>query len=315
VGRAFLVELRAFLDHYGHRETVISTALQPTWKDAPEVVLGIVRSFASQQPQLPLNGVSWDESNGQAWQVARDELVRHPLLRWAPLRSTFLELLAKARTLLLMREDTHFDATRALPVFRRASLEMGRRLVAAGILDTPEDIFHLRLDELERIGGRLPPRAELSAGLRASMMRRKEVRARLEGTPLVDPRLFPRSFPAGDALLRGLPGSPGVAEGPVCIVRDSSGFDKLVAGDVLVAPYTNPSWTPLFQRAAGVVVDSGSAASHAAIVAREYRIPAVMGTVTGTQSLRDGERIRLDGTRGAVFRVTSGTKQHQAREG
>jgi pyruvate,water dikinase len=146
---------------------------------------------------------------------------------------------------------------------------------------------------------------------RCCALRRKEKRARLAGTPFVDPRLFPRRAPAGDELLRGMPGSPGVAEGPARIVRDDSEFDKLVAGEVLVAPYTNPSWTPLFQRAVAVVVDSGSPASHAAIVAREYGIPAVMSTVTGTQTVREGERIRVDGSHGAVFRVTPQQNRRQ----
>jgi pyruvate,water dikinase len=139
--------------------------------------------------------------------------------------------------------------------------------------------------------------------LRAAVSRRKQARARLDGIPLVDPRLFPHPAAQGDALLHGMPGSPGAAEGIVRIVRNASEFDRLNAGEVLVAPFTNPSWTPLFQRAAAVVVDSGSAASHAAIVAREYGIPAVMSTVTGTQVLRDGESIRVDGNQGLVFRI------------
>jgi pyruvate,water dikinase len=305
-GRTFLVELHAFLDRYGHRETMISTALQPTWKDAPEVVLGMIKSFAAHPPQL--------QTGKPAWQVARDELVQHPLLRVAPLRSAFLQILAEARALLQIREDTHFYATLPLPLFRRTFLEFGRRLVVAGVLDTPEDVFHLKLDELERIKDELPARSDLAAELRASMLRRKKERARLEGTPLVDPRLFPKSSPKGDELLRGMPGSPGVVEGPACIVRDGFEFDKLVPGDVLVAPYTNPSWTPLFQRAIAVVVDSGSAASHAAIVAREYGIPAVMSTVTGTRTLRDGERIRVDGSQGTVFRVMPKMAQHEGEE-
>jgi pyruvate,water dikinase len=299
-GRAFLAEMSAFLDRYGHRETVISTALQPTWKDVPEVVLGIVKSFATHQSPPP--------TARPAWQAARDDLVQHPLLRFAPVRSAFLTILAQARVLLQIREDTHFYATLPLPVLRRTALEAGRRLVNASILDMPEDIFHLKLDELERLGNQLPgdqlsPPPGLVTELRAAMLRRKEKRAGLEDTPLVDPRLFPQSSVAGDALLRGTSGSPGVAEGSVCIVRDVSQFGKLRPGEVLVAPHTNPAWTPLFQRAAAVVVDSGSPASHAAIVAREYGIPAVMATGTGTGTLRDGERVRVDGNQSAVFRL------------
>ena len=91
-----------------------------------------------------------------------------------------------------------------------------------------------------------------------------------------------------------------MASGPARIVQDISEFGKLLPGDVLVAPITNPAWTPLFLIAAAVVVDAGSAASHAAIVAREYGVPAVMGTITGTKQLIDGQWIRVDGSHGLV---------------
>ena len=98
----------------------------------------------------------------------------------------------------------------------------------------------------------------------------------------------------------------------VRIVREIAEFDRLAAGEVLVAPYTNPAWTPLFQRAAAVIVDTGSPVSHAAIVAREYGIPAVMATLTGTHTLQDGERVRVDGSQGVVYRASS---QAAASEG
>jgi pyruvate,water dikinase len=74
---------------------------------------------------------------------------------------------------------------------------------------------------------------------------------------------------------------------------------------VLVAPFTNPAWTPLFQRAAAVIVETGSAVSHAAIVAREYGIPAVMGAADATRRLADGQRVRVDGTAGTVFAASA----------
>lgn len=302
-GRPFLEELRAFLDRFGHREVVLSTALQPTWRDAPELVLGIVKGFALAEPRKA--------SGRPAWEGARDEVLAHPILSLAPLRAAFLGTLATARCLLRIREDTHFDATFILPVLRRTLLEFGRRMVRAGVLDVREDVFHLKLDELERVGATWPPPARLAEKLRALVARRKERRAALEGKPLFDPRLYQLAGPQGgvlgqgDVLLRGTSGSPGVAEGPVRVVRDSSEFGKLLKGEVLVAPYTNPAWTPLFQRAAAVVVDAGGPASHAAIVAREYGIPAVMATISGTSQLRDGQRVRVDGSRGLVFDITS----------
>jgi pyruvate,water dikinase len=295
-GQRFLNELRLFLDRYGHRETIISTTLIPTWKDAPEMALGMIKGFAAKLP--PPTGTP-------AWQNARDEILQHPRLRFIPLRTAFLSTLEMSRYILQIREDTHFYATLSMPIFRRILLEFGRRLVKAGALDTPEDVYHLRLTELKSVGGEALT-AELVERLRATVERRKLARFRLQDTPLVDPRIFPAPVIEGDTLLGGMPGSPGVAEGPVCIVRDVSEFEKLRPGDVLVAPYTNPSWTPLFLRASAVVVDTGSLASHAAIVAREYGIPAVMGTINGTQKLQDGQLVRVDGNQGMVLRTSDG---------
>jgi pyruvate,water dikinase len=123
---------------------------------------------------------------------------------------------------------------------------------------------------------------------------------------MVDPRLLAVDSPAQttkDVLLQGTPGSPGVVQGQARILKDVSEFGKLRPGDVLVAPVTNPAWTPLFQRAVAVVVDAGGAASHAAIVAREYGIPAVMSTMNGTKELKDGQWIQVDGSRGLVLKA------------
>jgi rifampicin phosphotransferase len=199
-----------------------------------------------------------------------------------------------------LREDTRFYGTLILPVLHRTLLESGRRLTEVGVLDNSADVFHLRFDELERIDAVWPPPTPLARELRERMQRRKRRRAELETTPLVDPRLIRADAPPEAALVHGTPGSRGVAEGPACVIRSAAEFARLQPGDVVVAPYTNPAWTPLFQRAAAVVVDSGGAMSHAAIVAREYGIPAVMGTADGTTRLEDGQRVRVDGTRGLV---------------
>ena len=111
----------------------------------------------------------------------------------------------------------------------------------------------------------------------------------------------------GDAIVTGTPAGGGTATGPVKVIRDPAEFGRLASGDVLVCPYTNPSWTPLFQRAAAVVVDTGGSASHAAIVAREYGIPAVMGTAGGTSTLTDGQVVTVDGDAGTVTAASAGT--------
>jgi pyruvate,water dikinase len=186
------------------------------------------------------------------------------------------------------------------------ALELGRRLEQAGALSNPEDVFHLRLEELERLGERRPLTSETLEQMRALITRRKAKRKALATQPVFDLRLLAEEsakLANEDMLLRGSAGSPGLASGPARIIRDSSEFGKLQPGDVLVAPVTNPAWTPLFKNAAAVVVDTGGLASHAAITAREFGVPAVMGTLNGTQKLSDGQWIQVDGSRGLVFKA------------
>jgi phosphohistidine swiveling domain-containing protein len=293
-GRAFLAKLRAFLAAYGHRETGSPLLIsQPTWKDSPEPVLGILKGLALAAP-APHGGKP-------PWEVARDAVLAIPAMRIPPFRAAFLALLSEARQFSSLREDTHFALTMAMPVVRRTFLELGRRLADVGILESAEEVFHLRFDELEQATNTWPPAPPLAQELESTVRHRAERRAALADTPVIALPAQTTAVPSGDALLAGTPGSRGVAEGPVRIVRDATGFGALQLGEILVAPYTNPSWTPLFGRAAAVIVDAGSAVSHAAIVAREYGIPAVMGTGDAMTRLHDGQRVRVDGTRGLVF--------------
>jgi rifampicin phosphotransferase len=296
-GQAFLKQFETFLDRYGHRETAL-TISQPAWKDQPDVVLAILKVLAETQAKQ-------SESYG-AWQPTRDELLAHSILGTRFLRNSFLKSLSRARALFQIREDTHFYATMVQPIIRHVVLELGRRLVEAGALEAMDEVFHLRLDELEALGKSWPPSEGTIAQTRSLVARRKAKRESLANKPMVDPRLLTNSsqgHAVSGILLKGTSGSPGAARGPARVVQDISEFGKLRAGDVLVAPVTNPAWTPLFQRAVAVVVDTGGAASHAAIVAREYGIPAVMGTINGTKELKDGQWVQVDGSRGLVLKA------------
>jgi len=103
-------------------------------------------------------------------------------------------------------------------------------------------------------------------------------------------------------VLKGIAASPGIIQANVRIIYGEHEFGKLMAGEVLVCPYTNPAWTPLFATAAAVVTETGGLASHAAIVAREYGIPAVMGIPGVTRNLKNGQKIEVDGNQGVVLK-------------
>jgi pyruvate,water dikinase len=187
---------------------------------------------------------------------------------------------------------------------RAALLEAGARLVAAGVLARRSDVLHLRLAEIEGIADPHRLTADDVERLASAVRRRAARREELAGSPLIaTASLFPApddGSDGSDVLAQGVAASAGRATGVVRLVGGPAEFGTLRAGEVLVCPYTNPTWTPLFQRAAAVVVDSGGMASHAAIVAREYGIPAVMGTGTGTSLLTPGRLVTVDGTLGRV---------------
>jgi phosphohistidine swiveling domain-containing protein len=290
-------KFRAFLDEYGHRETVsLVLSSTPTWSDAPEVVLGLISVLRAARPPTV-------DQTGNAMR----ELTAHPALRNDWLRRQTLAAVERSKIGTAFRDDSHFYLTLLLPALRGTFLEMGERLRRVGVLDEAADVFHLRFEDLTGMadGASLSPADQHRYCALASSRAAK--RAELEGVPLLDLDLLfadRRKAPSVDdgVLVTGLGSSRGSATGPVRIIRDAAEFGSLRSGEILVCPYTNPAWTPLFQRAAAVVVDTGGMGSHAAIVAREYGIPAVMGTRNGTSVLVDGQRVTVDGTSGGVTR-------------
>lgn len=294
----FRAAFEAFLAEYGHRETISGLlASSPTWREAPATVLTLVGLLLEEPPGAGAPNTPPDAASRR---VAEHRLVR--LARRGPAMQRRIEA---ARAAIAWREDSHFHVTRVVAPLRASLLEIGRHLAVADVLSDRQEIFHLRLEELEALGE--PDRMTSSHRheLRALVRARAAARAGLAGVPLIAAAtLFPPAPRRTGDLVVGTAASGGRATGPVCLVRDPAEFGKLRAGDVLVCPYTNPAWTPLFRRAVAVVIDGGSVASHAAIVAREYGIPAVVATGTGTSVLAEGQAVTVDGDTGRVRAAT-----------
>lgn len=217
----------------------------------------------------------------------------------------FESLLEVTRRYAGLREEQARWFTLGWPLLRRCALRLGEELRSTAIIDRTEGIFFLSRSELRA-----------STGLQDAVLRRHAEwdRQRRLVAPLTignPPRLLERSLAAAVEAVRtggqppegaivGQPASPGRATGPVRIVRDVADFDRFQEGDVLVARATAPAWTSLFGRAAAVVTDGGTLAAHASLVAREYGIPAVVGTADATTRLHDGQDVVVDGSAGTV---------------
>jgi rifampicin phosphotransferase len=198
-----------------------------------------------------------------------------------------------------VREDNIFLTEKAaFGLLRRTALELGRRMASRGQITEVEDIFFLHPGEA---------RARLAEGSSAHevVTRRKGERAwALANEAFV--WYFDRIFAvdargsADDHTVTGIPASPGRYTGTVRVIHSEAEFDRLRPGDVLVCPATSPVWSVLFPRVGALVTDAGGILSHPAIIAREFRVPAVVATRVGTTQLQDGQVVTVDGTTGTV---------------
>ncbi len=284
-GQVLLVEVASYLEHYGRRETVLPSAAFPAWRDDPSIVYGLLKGLVSSEP-ISHKGKA---DAGRAKDRAIGILARWGFGLGRLLVPQFERLLENTRNFVAFREDSHFYLFMVFPVVRRLVLELGKRMVERGVLKEAEDIFFLKLDELKS--------SDVTANLWNIALKRKRTRLARRYTTVPAELLEPNNK---DDVVQGAAVSSGQAVGLVRVVSSEREFWKLQRGDVLVAPYTNPTWTPLFALAGAVVVDAGGVSSHAAIVAREYGIPAVMGTFNGTTKLLDGQRVLVDGNTGRV---------------
>jgi rifampicin phosphotransferase len=194
---------------------------------------------------------------------------------------------------------------------REVLLGFGRRLVSAGLLDRVDDVWMLELTELrDTVANDGPSMRELVAARHLSLAQglREGPKPFLGDPPANDARhvVLEKFYgtggngPTGAHGLSGAGASPGVGEGTARVVESLADFGRIAAGDVLVVATTTPAWTPLFGSLAALVTETGGILSHAAIVAREYRIPAVVGAAGATTAIPDGARVRVDGTSGEI---------------
>ncbi|MGD1992847.1 MAG: PEP/pyruvate-binding domain-containing protein [Anaerolineae bacterium] len=218
-----------------------------------------------------------------------------------------------ARTFTSLREDSIFEIGLAYPVLRSMLLELGRRFVEAGAVEAPDDIFWLERAEAEE-GAMALDRGETLENLSERVERRKRRwRAERHVTP---PGQLPKTerilgiktdvfMPVSaeeqaETYLKGVGCSPGQVTATARVLHGPEDFDQMQHGDVLVADITTPAWTPLFAMASGIVTNIGGPLSHGSIVAREYSIPAVLGTGVATKRIESGQRVTVDGDAGTV---------------
>jgi pyruvate,water dikinase len=309
-GRGFVdKELATYQQDFGYKAIWSHEFVFPTWKENPAPIIEAIRGYLETDYDYPktINAVKKDLES------AVGELLDG-------VKGDQLQKLKGALDLCMsmspLTPDHHFYVDQSTNAHLRLVLvAIGRRLVEEGILHDPEDTIFLLYNELRRLLG--DPKAFAAKPL---VSRRRDER---EAAFAVRPREwvgtatkvaldfpynglwgFPDKFyrkpPAATGAINGLAASPGVVEGPARNVHSLDEFDQVRKGEILVCQMTNPAWVVLFTKIVGLVTDAGGTVSHPAVVSREFGIPAVVGTSNGTQRIKTGDRIRVNGSTGVV---------------
>jgi phosphohistidine swiveling domain-containing protein len=297
---ALTAALDRFLAAYGMRGVGEIDLGRPRWSDDPTEVLATVQRYQDipEEQSPPAQFARGAEAANRAIERLGSET--------GGARGRLAAFLGgRIRALAGGRELPKFTIIRMMGVARAALTASGQDLVDAGVLDSPDDIFLLRLPELEAMAAGPAPGLRALVAERRVALDRESRRAQVPRVLVGDGRAFYEGLGdvgGVDGVITGSPVSPGTVEGSVRVVLDPAHSD-LRQGEILVCRGTDPAWTPLFLTAAGLVTEVGGMMTHGSVVAREYGIPAVVGVHEATTRLVTGQRVRLDGTAGTIVVV------------
>lgn len=299
-GREFLNAFRVFMDEYGHREGSCWYLTTPNWRQDQKQVWRLLSSLVGAEQR------TGNSDQARARHLSALSLVENRLRYIPGLLRAFRWMWHHLYRLNAFREKSHYDLTRPLDVLQEFAAEWGRRLCNRGILEHEDDIGYLTYGEVREWLCIKPPAPDDAHRLLA----RRRATYKLVNASWQAERFGGAVRGRG---LKGIAASPGIIRSKARIIHGEHEFDRLLEGEVLVSSYTNPAWTPLFATAAAVVTETGGVSSHAAIVAREYGIPAVMAVPGVTRILKDGQKILVDGSRGLVSLIKDQPIKHTSK--
>jgi pyruvate,water dikinase len=292
--------IERWLDAYGMRGPGEIDITRPRWREQPAALAAqILHHVRSSEPGAGPRRFA----QGRAEAAAKEQELLARLRRLPDGMQKAAEtarMIGRVRAFAGYREFPKYGIVARTFAYKQALLGEAERLVRAGVLRAPDDIFFLTIQELQEVARTQHVDEQLVADRRETQRRDETLRPprvlTSEGEVL-DGSYRRDDLPAG--ALAGLAVSGGAVEGRARVALDVAKAE-LEPGDILVTTFTDPGWTPLFVSAAALVTEVGGLMTHGAVIAREYGLPAVVGVQGATRLIRDGQRIRVDGTRGLV---------------
>jgi pyruvate,water dikinase len=293
-----------FLARYGHRAVAEIDVGMPRWREDPSHLLNVLANYL-RLPADAADPAGEFRRGADAAEAMVETLQRRARRRSRPRADVVGFALRRTRQLAGLREMPKYLIVLGLAGVRAELAAVGEEMAASGRVDAADDVFFLDLREVrEALSG--TDQRELVRQRREEYAR--DLRRRHVPRVLLSDGTEPEAVAAGpvaEGELRGTPASAGTVTAPARVILDPAGA-HLEPGEVLVAPSTDPGWTPLFLTAGGLVMEMGGANSHGAVVAREYGIPAVVGVPDATTRITTGERIFVNGTSGVVLPGSQG---------
>ena len=298
-GKEFLAEWNQFMLRHGHHCRGELELYNKRWSETPDYIVKFIRSYITQMDKIdPVqNFARAAEQRRQLEKHCREQL-RNPIKRMI-----FNYLLDRTQKGSVFRENVKSEVIKLLTAMRKLLIELGKKLKEKNVLRNEDDTFFLRYEEIIPIvQGNADPDI-----LQVIIDRRVEYDKNSLITPpdvvfgKFDPDSYvPDTIDKNAQELDGLGVSPGIATGKARVILRADTEEQLLAGEILIAPFTDPGWTPYFVTASAIVMDEGGVISHGSIVAREYGIPAVVNVGSATRIIKTGQRIQVDGNRGMV---------------
>jgi len=298
-GRDFLASWDDFMAQHGHHTRSEIELSYPRWSESPDYILKMIRNFMSVETKDDTLEM-YKKITDRRIHLTRECLDR---LKNPFKRMIFNFYLTRAQRGCVIRENLKNLLVKALRIIRQIVLEIGGRLKERKIIASVDDIFFLNTEEIRDAlaGGNSKAVKKIIVKRRAEYKRNLTIRPPHVIKGRFDPDDFkPHAIDKGIRILKGLAVSPGLVIGKARVVINTSSKEKVRPGEILVAPFTDPGWTPYFMTAAAIVVDMGGLLSHGSIVAREYGIPAVVNVGPATKIIKTGQTLEVDGGQGTV---------------
>jgi pyruvate,water dikinase len=302
-GEAFALAVEAFLERHGHLGQMSDDLALPSWAEAPDRILDeLSKRLEAPPPSAAERQRRLGRDAEDLAAAARARLADRPedLAR-------FDRVLDLARRIGLLSEIHNYWIDRAAQArLHSLAMRVGGRLVREKAIEAPGDVFYLGRTEVADLIRRPRDVHRLVADRRARHARECEITpASIIGTPRAKPATaVPQPASPEDSSdprsLRGMGASPGIVRGTARVVHGAAEFGRIMPGDVVVCQSSNPSWVPVFVIAGGLVTAVGGVLSHAAVVAREFGLPAVVGVREAMEAIVDGQQLEIDGTSGIV---------------